>query len=239
MNRVSSFLIATFAIAAGGCASTYQIRVDSIAEAGAPGGTRYALVSGMTDVSEADLYFREFASHFRPILAAKGYSEVATRAEADFEVALSYGTSSGRAEYYTYTRPIYHVTGGEQIRYREIRTDASGQKTETTGTFYVPVRTEVIGYTSELNSQTVYTSYVILDATTSGSDESGGRRRPLWKTTLRLTDPSNDLRQLIPHMAAAGAPYVATNTGAAIKIERPKGESGAPPVPKPDTGTAK
>jgi hypothetical protein len=239
MNRIAKTLVVALSIVAGGCANTYQIRVDSIAETGAPRGTRYVLVSGMADVTETDLYFKEFAAHFRPILAAKGFSEVASRDAADFEVALSYGTSSGRAEYYTYTRPIYHVTGGEQIRYREIRTDASGQKTETSGTFYVPVRTEVIGYTSELNSQTVYTSYVILDATTRGVDDGASQRKPLWKTTLRLTDPSNDLRQLIPHMAAAGAPYVATNTGASIKIERPKNEPVTATTPKADAGASK
>ncbi len=236
MKTLSLIFLAALLAVLGGCAGTYQIRVDSIAESAAPHGNKYVLVSGMTDVNESDLYFKEFASHFRPILVAKGFTEVATREAADFEIALSYGTSSGRAEYYTYTRPIYHVTGGDQIRYREVRTDASGQKTETTGTFYVPVRTEVIGYTSELNSQTVYTSYVILEATVSAAENGATVRKPLWKTTLRLTDPSNDLRQLIPHMAAAGAPYIATNTGASIKIELPKTAPQNPPAaaaPKP------
>lgn len=224
MRWIESIFVAIAALAAVGCASTYQIRVDSISEPAAARGSRYILVSGMSDVNESDLYFREFASHFRPILAKKGYTEVAARGDADFEVALSYGTSSGRAEFYSYTRPIYHVTGGEQIRYREVRTDASGQKFETTGTVYVPMRTDVIGYTSELNSQTIYTNYAILEARTIAVDAEPAQKKPLWKTTIRLIDPSNDLRHLLPYMAAAGAPYVATNTGAAIKVDTPKND---------------
>lgn len=239
MKTIRFYVIAMVVLAASGCASTYQIRVDSIAEAAQAQGTRYVLVSGMNDVTESDLYFKEFAAYFRPILAAKGYTEVESRADAQLEIALSYGSSSGRAEYYTYTRPIYHVTGGDQIRYREIRTDASGQKVETTGTFYVPIRTEVIGYTSELNSQTVYTNYAILDATTATTETDTVKKKPVWKTTIRLTDPSNDLRRLLPFMATASAPYVATNTGVAIKIEMSKDPARITVTPATPSSTTK
>jgi len=224
MRPIKSSLAVIAILLVSGCANSYQIRVDSISEPGPARGTRYVLVSGMTDVTEADLYFREFASHFRRILANKGYTEVTARAEADLEVALSYGTSHGRAEFYSYSRPIYHVSGGEQIRYREVRTDANGQKTETTGTYYVPLRADVAGYTSELNSQTIYTSYAILEATTIAAGGDAAQKKPLWKTTIRISDPSNDLRHLLPYMAVAGAPYVATNTGASIKVNTPKND---------------
>jgi hypothetical protein len=41
----------------------------------------------------------------------------------------------------------------------------------------------------------------------------------LWKTTIRLADVSNDLRRLLPYMATAAAPYVATNTGAVVDVD--------------------
>lgn len=211
------FIIAVLVLFASGCSTVYSIRVDSIAEAGPPAASvKYVLASGMSDVKESDLYFREFAAQFRRVLTNKGFVESTDRNDAAVEINLTYGTSSGHNEYYTYTRPIYHVTGGESISYREIKTDSQGVKTETTGTVYVPLRTQVIGYSSELNSQTLYTHYVVLEALALAKGEETTKQ--LWKTTIRLTDPTNDLRHLLPYMATAAAPHIASNTGAVRTI---------------------
>lgn len=201
-----------------GCATTYVVGVDSIAESTTPvAGVKYVLTSGMNDVKDSDLYFREFSAQFRRILQAKGYVEAAARADASIAINLSYGTSSGHNELYSYLRPLYHVSGGENITYKEIKTDSAGLKTETTSTVYVPLRTQVIGYTTELNSQTLYTHFATLEADELANGENTGKQA--WKTTIRLIDPSNDLRRLLPYMAAAAAPYLASNTGAMQTVE--------------------
>ena len=206
------------ALLLSGCATTYVVKVDSIAASNTPvAGIKYVLTSGMSDVKESDLYFREFAAQFHRILNAKGYVEVPARAEADVAITLSYGTSSGHSELYSYVRPIYHVSGGENIGYREVKTDADGKKTETTSTVYVPLRTQVVGYATEVNSQTLFTHFAVLEGDSLVEGAAGGKQ--LWKTTIRLIDPSNDLRRLLPYMAAAAAPYVASNTGAVQTVE--------------------
>lgn len=205
------------ALLLGGCATTYLVKVDSIAEAGtAIKDIKYVFTSGMSDVKTDDLYFREFAALFHRILAAKGYTEVSKPTDANIEISLSYGTSSGHNEIYSYTRPLYHMSGGERISYKEVKTDADGKKYETTGTVYVPVRTQVIGYTTELNSQTLYAHFAVLEANALVNGEAG---KQTWKTTLRLTNPSNDLRRLLPYMVTAAGPHVASNTGALQSIE--------------------
>lgn len=205
------------ALLLGGCATTYVVKVDSIAEVGvATTDIKYVFTSGMSDVKADDLYFREFAGQFHRILVAKGYMEVTKPTDANIEISLSYGTSNPHNEIYSYTRPLYQVSGGERITYKEVKTDADGKKYETTGTVYVPMRTQVIGYTNELNSQTMYTHFVVLEANALSNGEA---LKQTWKTTLRLTDPSNDLRRLLPYMATAATPYVATNTGAVQLIE--------------------
>lgn len=206
-------IIAVLVLLASGCSTVYSVRVDSIAEAGPPAASvKYVLASGMSDVKESDLYFREFAAQFRRVLTHKGFIESTDRNDAAVEINLTYGTSSGYNEFYTYTRPIYHYTGGERISYKETKTDSQGQKTETTGTVYVPLRTQVIGYSSELNSQTMYTHYVVLEAFALAQGEATTKQ--LWKTTIRLTDSSNDLRHLLPYMATAATPHIGSNTGA-------------------------
>ena len=213
-----TFLFLLFALLLPGCATTYVVKVDSISESTTPvSGIKYVLASGMSDVKESDLYFREFAAQFHRILNAKGYAEATGRADASIAITLSYGTSSGHNELYSYLRPLYHVSGGENITYKEIKTDSAGLKTETVSTVYVPLRTQVIGYSTELNSQTVYTHFAILEAEALVNGEATGKQA--WKTTVRLIDPSNDLRRLLPYMAAAAAPYLASNTGAMQSVE--------------------
>ena len=212
----TTFLLA--ALLLSGCATTYVVKVDSIAESSAPvAGIKYVLTSGMSDVKESDLYFREFAAQFHRILTAKGYVEAATRADASIAITLSYGTSSGHNEFYSYLRPLYHFSGGENITYREIKTDSAGQKTETISTVYVPLRTRMIGYSTEINSQTLYTHFATLEADVLTNGDSAGKQ--VWKTTVRMIDPSNDLRRLLPYMATAAAPYVASNTGSMQTVE--------------------
>lgn len=212
------FISLLFAMLLPGCASTYVVKVDSIAESTTPvAGIKYVLASGMSDVKESDLYFREFATQFHRILHAKGYEEAAGRADASVAITLSYGTSNGHNEFYSYLRPLYHFSGGENITYKEVKTDSAGLKTETISTVYVPMRTQMIGYSTEINSQTLYTHFVTLEAEPLVNGESNGKQA--WKTTIRLIDASNDLRHLLPYMAAAAAPYVASNTGAVQTVE--------------------
>ncbi len=206
-----------------GCATTYIVKVDSIAASNTPGtGVKYVLTSGMSDVKDNDLYFREFAAQFQRILTAKGYVEAATRADASILIKLSYGTSSGHNEVYSYLRPLYQMSGGENITYKEIKTDADGKKTETISTVYVPIRTQMIGYSNELSSQTLYTHFATLEADALVNGEGSGKQA--WKTSVRLVEPSSDLRHLLPYMAAAAAPYVAGNTGAVQSVELRPGD---------------
>lgn len=211
-----TFLFATLLLT--GCATTYVVKVDSIAASNTPvAGIKYVLTSGMSDVKDTDLYFREFAAQFHRILNAKGYVEAPARADADVAITLSYGTSNGHSELYSYVRPIYHITGGENIGYKEVKTDSDGKKTETNSTVYVPLRTQVVGYATEVNRQTLFTHFAVLEGDSLVDGAAGGKQ--LWKTTIRLVDPSNDLRRLLPYMAAAAAPYVASNTGAMQSVE--------------------
>ena len=216
LRTILALLFATLILA--GCATSYIVKVDSIADSSTlVAGIKYVMSSGMNDVKDSDLYFREFAAQFRRILTAKGYVEATARADADLAIMLSYGTSSGHNELYSYLRPIYDIRGGENITYKEIKTDSSGLKTETISTVYVPIRTQLVGYTTELNSQTLYSHFAILEAEALANGQPTGKQ--IWKTTLRMLDPTNDLRHLLPYMAAAAGPYLGGNTGTMQYIE--------------------
>jgi len=195
------------------CASPFVVQVSAIADPAASTSTkRYVLVNGNTKGQEDDLFFREFSAYFIPILAEKGYQRVDSRENADLEIFFRYAISEGRTGVNTFARPIYETIGGNTINIIRSRTNGSGTTT-TRSTVHVPLQTLYVGTVIESRSYTLYTSSAALEAY---KIKPAGKI--LWKTLMNITSDSNDLRTTMPIMAAAVAPYLAGNSGAAKKI---------------------
>jgi hypothetical protein len=203
-----------------GCASQLTVQVSSIADTEIkPATTRYVLLNGNAEGQENDLFFREFSAYFIPILAQKGYQQVATRDKADIEIFFRYGVSDGRAGIHTFTHPLYETFGGNTITFTETKTDSSGTTTTTQGTVHVPLQTQYVGTAVESSSYVEYTCSAALEAYKISTDEAKEEQPAvLWKTLMSSTSDSNDLRSVIPIMAAAAEPYLAGNSGAAKSI---------------------
>jgi len=196
------------------CTSSFVVQVSAIADPAAnTNNKRYVLVNGNTEGQEDDLFFREFSAYFIPILAEKGYQRVDSRKDADMEIFFRYAISEGRTGVNTFARPIYETIGGNTINITRTRTNEAGATTTTRSTVYVPLQTIYAGTILESRSYTVYTSSAALEAY---KIKPAGKI--LWKTLMNITTDSNDLRTTIPIMAAAAAPYLAGNSGAAKKI---------------------
>ncbi len=197
-----------------GCASSFVVQVSAIADPAAnTNNKRYVLVNGNTKGQEGDLFFREFSAYFIPILAEKGYQRVDSHKDADMEIFFRYAISEGRTGVNTFARPIYETIGGNIVNITRTRTDSAGATTTTRSTVHVPLQTFYVGTVLESRSYTVYTSSAALEAY---KIKPAGKI--LWKTLMNITSDSNDLRSTIPVMAAAAAPYLAGNSGAAKKI---------------------
>ena len=81
----------------------------------------------------------------------------------------------------------------------------------------MPLQTQYVGTAVESSSFVEYTSSVALEAYKINRDDS---KQPsiLWKTLMSSTSDNNDLRSVIPIMAAAAEPYLTGNSGAAKNI---------------------
>jgi hypothetical protein len=211
-----------------GCASQLTIQVSAIADTEVkPATTRYVLLNGNAEGQENDLFFREFSAYFIPILTKKGYQQVASREKADIEIFFRYGVSDGRAGIHTFTHPLYETFGGNTITFTETKTDSSGTTTTTQGTVHVPLQTQYVGTAVESSSYVEYTCSAALEAYKIGNgDTKGEQPAVLWKTLMSSTSETNDLRSVIPIMAAAAEPYLAGNSGAAksvrMKLDDPR-----------------
>ena len=209
-------------IAAGlfGCTTRLSVQVNAIADTEI--GTtakRYVLLNGNAKGQENDLFFREFSAYFIPLLTQKGYQRVESRESADIEIFLRYAVSDGRSGIYTFTHPIYETVGGNTISFTETKTDSSGTTTTTRGTVPVPLQTQYIGTAVESSIYVEYTSSAALEAYKINHEVAKKEQHTiLWKTLMSSTSDNNDLRSIIPIMAAAAGPYLTGNSGAAKNI---------------------
>lgn len=213
------------------CASRYEVRVDAIvAPQPDTGAKTYFLDTDMKDIGRDDLYFQEFAAYLQQPLATLGYKPAADRDTAQVIIAFNYGMSEGTNVFYSVSRPMYQMTGGETLSYRETKTDSGGTQTVTTGTVYIPLQYHYVGNTMETDSQMLYTGFFSLETRTK--DASSGKL-PLWKITAKCTSSSNDLRLLMPLMMQAAAPYFNRNTGSEQHIMMSPARTTAPAAPTP------
>jgi hypothetical protein len=244
-HTISLLLIAT-ALLSTGCATGLPVQVNAIADADLqPASTRYVLINHNAEGNEDDLFYREFSNYFVRTLADKGYQRVDSRDQADIEILFRYGVSDGRTGTRTFNRPIYESIGGQRITYTETKTDTSGSTTTTEGSIYAPIQYQYVGTTTESHSYTVFTSTARLEARLIKHDDTRPDSKPrvLWTTMINSTSASNDLRAIMPIMAAAAAPYLAGNSGAQqtirLKPDDPKVQAMRKETAKQDTAQEK
>jgi hypothetical protein len=195
-----------------GCTQKYVIKIDSISDASININehSQFYFTSGSKTLSQEDLHFREFSAYFKNTLIKKGYTETKDLTKANYEILFDYGISEGENVYFTYSQPIYEFTGGETITLVKKTTDGSGTPSETVTTVYVPARQHLIGHSTEVDSQVVYSSFVSLEAKLLDQEQKS--TRTAWKSTIRYTGTTNDLRKLMPYFAVAASDYLAQNT---------------------------
>lgn len=210
----TGILFATLITLLAGCATGVTVQVNAIAdsEIQAP-GKKYLLTNALVEGPKDDLFFREFAAYFDRALSAKGYQRVGERGAADIIIAFSYGVSDGRTGINTFSFPIYESFGGETIVMTE--TDSAGNVTRRTVT--IPPRYQIVGTQLESQTYTVYAHTALLEARLPATEGQTGKL--LWKTVITSVNESNDLRTIMPYLAAAAAPYLGGNTGEQKRIE--------------------
>jgi hypothetical protein len=208
-------LLLLFTLGLGACASTVKVQVNAINNPAEPSpGKNYYMHNAQEANGDNELFFREFSIYFQHALKAKGYRRVEDRKAADFIINMSYGVSPGRTGIETYSWPIYETVGGETITYTQTKTDTTGTKTTTKGSVSVPLRVQRVGTQVESHSYTVYTHHVILEAHSLIHNDGKTKQGPLlWKVIVNRVTESTDLRESMPYMAAAAAPYLGGNTG--------------------------
>jgi hypothetical protein len=215
MTSYSTRLLAIFLLAGSltACMSHVVVDVNAISDPQISDyGKRYYLTNMNEDVAANDLYFLEFRRYFDHVLQKQGFVMSESRETADIEIQFHYGISDGRTGIQTYSWPIYETFGGHTITVTEKITDSSGQTRSVQRTMYMPAYVQQIGSSYETRSYTIYNRYANL-AALPVRKESDQPVTPVWSVNVQSVGESNDLRAIMPYLAAASMPFLGRNSG--------------------------
>ena len=158
------------------------------------------------------MYFKEFSAYFDRILQEKGYQKIADLQQADIEIRFKYGISQGATSINTFSTPIYEYIGGETYTITETSTDSTGNITTRKHSIRIPTTYQQTGTAIETSSYTVYNRTASLEARIVNKENAGLEGKVIWNTTIYSVGEISDLRQIMPYLAAAAAPYIGKNS---------------------------
>jgi len=211
LGAILSALLALVTLNA--CVSHVVVDVNAISDPQVKDlGKHYFLTNVNQDVPTNDLYFQEFRRYFDYVLQKQGFQKSDTRDNADIEIQFYYGISDGRTGIQTYSWPIYETYGGQTITVTERITDSSGQTRSVQRTMYIPAYIQQIGNTYETRSYTIYNRYANLAAIPIHHTPNQ-TITPVWSVNIQRVGESNDLRAIMPYLAAASMPFLGRNSG--------------------------
>lgn len=192
----------------------FVVSVDSYARADAKAKAKYVLLPGNAGVEADDLQFQEFSKTLDTALASRGFVKVSDLSAAEVAILFSYRIGDPKSDQVSVDVPIFGQTGviGATTVGNVSRSGAYSSSTTYTPAF------GITGYTSSMTSYTTYTRTSMIGAY-DATAYSQGKPVQVWRTSMVSTGSSGDLRRVMPFLVQAATPYLATDTGRAIRVE--------------------
>jgi hypothetical protein len=212
-RRLRSFSSLFAAFLLGGCATTYEVKVDSLTKPTGPSTAQsYRIKSKDPRLGEESLRYREAAEFVKTALAGKGLYEAPDDGRADMIVELDYGMASPRTKRETVTVPVYaHVGGG--VTYKPVKvTDNRGIESTRNVAVYEEPKEQLVSYQQVEQQVTVYEKYITLVARENAPGPEGRPSNQLWKVQISAEDESKDIRKYLPIMASVSMDYIGTDS---------------------------
>lgn len=197
------------------CTRHIVVNVNAITDMSSqPSGQRYFMSNANDGNATSELYFQEFRTYFDHLLSKSGYVQVNDRKDADIVIRFHYGVSDGKTAIQHYSWPIYETFGGERVTITERITDSGGNTQTINRTVYIPPVVRQVGSAHEAQSFTYFNRYISLATFPAGTaDDDRNMQNPLWNINVYSVGESDDLRAIMPFLAAASYPYLGKNSG--------------------------
>ena len=210
LRKTSGCILAAAALLlAGGCASGYDVKVDSLAKPKAEESISYQIHSKDPAVSDDSLRYKEAANYVRTALSGKGMYEAPDADKADLVVEIGYGIGPPQTRMETVSEPVYRMMPGRVITQTvQVGTDRNGNPIYSTITTQEPPTTEFVGYREYQVQTTVYEKYLKMSARENKPAAEGRPPEEIWSLDITSEGESKDLRKTLPVLAAASIDYI-------------------------------
>lgn len=177
-------------------------------------GTTYYLATEKGLQSD-QFQLREFSNHVERALSSKGLVRVASPDQAQTVVFLGFGIGDPKQRVASYSLPTFGQTG---VSSSSTFGTVSSMGTVSATTSYTPTY-GITGSSSHSYSYDTYDRWLRLTAVDGTQLRTSGTLHDLWKTEVKSTGTSGDLRVILPLMAFAASKYIGTDTGKAVRVK--------------------
>lgn len=192
-----------------GCASSYEVKIDSLAKPKAEEAISYKIHNTNPQVSEDSLRNKEAVGFVRTALSGKGMYETTDAERADLVLDVDYGVGPPQLRRETVSEPVYVTLPGEVRTERvQVGTDRNGNPIYQTVTYQDPPRTELAGYRDYVITTTVYEKFLRMSARENKPATEGRPPSEVWTVDVTSEGQTKDIRKTLPVLAAASIDYV-------------------------------
>lgn len=193
----------------GGCATTHEVKVDSLAKPKSEEAISYEIKNRNPLVADDSLRYKEAAGMVKTALSGKGMYEAPPNTKADVVVDLDYGVGPPQMKTETVSEPVYITIPG-QIRTERVQvgTDAQGRPIYQTVTVQDPPTTEFAGFREYIVKIVTYEKYLKLSARENKETVEGRPAQEVWTVDVTSEGESRDIRKNLPVLVAASIDYI-------------------------------
>ncbi|MEO7345446.1 MAG: hypothetical protein ABIZ49_00330 [Opitutaceae bacterium] len=210
---LGSLLFAGSLFFLGGCASTYNIKVDALSKPTSDPVVSYEIHNKNPLIADDSLRYKEAAAYVKTALSGKGLYEAPSNTKADIVVDIDYGIGPPQTRRETLSEPVYITMPGQtRTQTVQVGTDRNGNPIYQTIVTQDPPTTEFAGYREYQVSVTVYEKYLRLTARTTTPVEEGRPSPEIWTVDVTSEGESRDLRKNLPVLVAASIDYIGKDT---------------------------
>ena len=196
-----------------GCASTTEVRIDSLSKPKAEEAISYSIHSNNPLVAEDSLRYKEAVGFVKTALSGKGLYEAPDPQKADIVVNVDYGISPPQLHRETYSEPVYIVKEGRtHIETVLIGLDKKGMPVYGNITVQDPPTNEMAGFQDRVVTTVVYEKYLHLTARDNKPAAEGRPPAEIWTIDATSEGESHDLRKNLPVIVAATIDYIGKDT---------------------------
>jgi len=226
------------------CSTTYYVNgetfynssIDSYGQYNL-NGKKFFIESGMNDVSETDLQFKEFKNIVAKSFIRKGAIATNIQNDADIIVLLQYGISDPKTYHEIIPIPIWDrtsiassstTTNSTSNSYGSASGNVSSSGGMTSGSVHGSSSTNnnstsstqynynygITGIYNQNVNYTIYLRYCNIYA----YDNKTKSNEMLWKTSISSNGSSGDLRETFPYLIFTGMDYYGINSGKMVKL---------------------